>query len=166
MLSASNVKETPMENRSTSPTGQGGLVETVKQRATAQLDSQKERATDGLTAVAQAVRTTTQQLRNEHHDVVAQYVERAADQIERFSNALRQKHLNELVDDAQRLARRQPALFIGGSFALGLLAARFLKSSRHNGHDQWASSGDMAGYGTNTYRPGAVGTDAVAGERR
>ena len=33
------------------------------------------------------------------------------------------------MHDAQRLARRQPALFVGGAFALGLLGARFLKSS-------------------------------------
>ena len=47
-----------------------------------------------------------------------------------FSERLKNKDVTELLNDAQRLARRQPALFVGGAFALGLLGARFLKSSR------------------------------------
>ena len=107
----------------------GGIVAQVKERATAQLSTQKDRATDGLGSIAQAVRQTTDKLREDQQDIVAQYVEKAADQIERLSNSLREKDVNELLQDAQRFARRQPALFIGGSFAVGLLAARFLKSS-------------------------------------
>jgi hypothetical protein len=105
------------------------LIENVKQRATAQLDSQKGRATDSITSIANAVRGSTSKLRDEQHDVLAQYVETFADQLERFSTNLRGKDMNELLDDARDFARRQPALFVGGSFALGLLAGRFLKSS-------------------------------------
>lgn len=86
-------------------------------------------ATDGLGTIAQAVRQSTQQLRDQQHDTVAQYIERAADQLDRFSTRLREKNVSELLNDAQRLARRQPALFIGGAFVLGLLGARFLKSA-------------------------------------
>lgn len=131
---------------STSPaephnTGNGhGIVERVRDRATAQLSSQKDKATEGLGSVASAVRQTTQTLRDQHHDTVAQYVEQAADQIERFSQRLKQKDVTELLDDAQRLARRQPALFVGGAFAIGLVAARFLKSSApYQHHDTYMS---------------------------
>lgn len=106
-----------------------GIVDRVKERATAQLSTQKDKATEGLGTVASAVRQTTQSLRDQHHDTVAGYVEQAADQIERFSQRLKNKDVTELLDDAQLLARRQPALFIGGAFALGLVGARFLKSS-------------------------------------
>jgi hypothetical protein len=106
-----------------------GIVAQVRERATSQLSTQKDRATDGLGSIAQAVRQTTGKLREEQQDTMAQYVEKAADQIERLSNSLRDKDVNELLQDAQRFARQQPALFIGGSFAVGLLAARFLKSS-------------------------------------
>jgi hypothetical protein len=105
-------------------------VDRVRERASAGLTNQKDRATDGLGNFAKAVRQSTQQLREQQQDTVAQYVEQAADQIERWSNTLRQKDIGELVEGAQRLARRQPALFIGSAFALGLLSARFLKSSR------------------------------------
>jgi hypothetical protein len=108
------------------------LMDTVKERANSQFDVQKGRATDGLAAIAGAVRQSTQQLRNDQHDGLAQYVEKAADQLERLSSTLRNKSADELMKDVRQLARRQPALFIGGSFAVGLLAARFIKSSRRD----------------------------------
>jgi len=107
----------------------GGIVEKVRDAATTQLTNQKNRATDGLGSVAEAVRQTTQQLRDTRHDTLADYASQAADQIERLSQRLREREIGEMLDDVQRLARSQPALFIGGAFALGLIAARFLKSS-------------------------------------
>jgi hypothetical protein len=117
-------------NRPTSgSTGSSTIVDRVRDQATSQLNTQKNRATDGLGTAVQAVRASTERLRQEHHDSIARYVEQAADQIERLSTRLRNKDVGELMSDAQRLARRQPALFVGGAFAAGLLGARFLKSS-------------------------------------
>ena len=116
----------------TSPARSSGVVDRVKDGATAQLNTQKSRAAAGLDSVAQAVRQTTQQLRSEQHETVAQYIDQAADQLERFSSRMRDKDVSEILRDVQQLARRQPALFIGGSFAVGLLAARFLRSSQEN----------------------------------
>lgn len=113
----------------TQETSGNGIAERVRERASAELTTQKERATDGLGTIAQVVRRSTQQLRDQQHDTVAQYIEQAADQLERLSTRLKEKNVSELLNDAQRLARRQPALFIGGAFVLGLLGARFLKSS-------------------------------------
>jgi len=113
-----------------------GIVSRVRERAAAELSTQKNLAFDGIGSVAQAVRQSTQHLREQQHDTLAGYVEQAADQIERFAQQLRGKDLNELFDDAQRMARRQPAVFIGSAFALGLIGARFFKSTpqaRHNG---------------------------------
>ena len=107
-----------------------GILNQVRDKAASQLNEQKARATDSLGSVAQAVRQSTQHLREQQYDTVAQFVERAADQIERFSNHLRERDLNELVSEAQRFARHQPAVFIGSSFAAGMLAARFIKASR------------------------------------
>lgn len=108
---------------------QNGIVGRVRESATAQFSRQKERATDGLGSVAQAVRQSTQQLREQKHDTIAQYVEQAADQLDRLSTRLKDKNVEELVQDAQRFARQRPALFIGSAFAIGLVGARFFKSS-------------------------------------
>jgi len=104
----------------------------VRERATAQLSSQKDRATDGLGSVAQAVRQSTQHLRDNKQDAIANYVEKAADQIDRFSTQIRNRDVGELVNEVQRFARRQPALFVGSAFAIGVIGARFLKSSSDN----------------------------------
>jgi hypothetical protein len=120
----------------------GGLMDKVRNSATSQLDAQKDRATDGIGTVAQAVRQTTQQLRDQQHDTIAQYVEQAATQLERFARSLKEKNVNDLFSDAQDLARRRPAVFIGSAFALGLFGARFIKSSsaRSNGNGRWSAS--------------------------
>jgi hypothetical protein len=132
-------------------TGGAGLMDKVKDGAVSQLNTQKDRATDGIGSVVQAVRQSTQQLRDQRHDTIAQYVDEAAAQLERFSNALREKHVGELLDDAQRFARRNPALFIGGAFAVGLLSARFFKSSRdHDDDANWRNRSPEGWRGDNS----------------
>jgi hypothetical protein len=120
------------------------IVGRVRERAEATLESQKDRATDGLGSVARAVRSTEEQLRSQHHESIAGYVAQVAERIDRFSEQLRDKHVHELLDDAQRFARRHPAAFAGSAFAVGLVAARFLKSSGER-----ARSG--SGYGDDAF---------------
>jgi hypothetical protein len=151
---------TQSSTRSTSGTAgnstESSIVGKVREQATSQLNTQKNRATDGIGSVAQAARDTTRRLRDEKHDTVARYVEQAADQIERFSERLKNKDVGELMSDAQRLARRQPALFVGGAFAVGLLGARFLKSSA----ERDTETHHRTGYGTDY-----SGSDAFARAR-
>ncbi|MBA2301554.1 MAG: hypothetical protein H0W08_02855 [Acidobacteria bacterium] len=148
-------------------TQKDGIVGRVREQATAQLTTQKDKATDGLGTVAEAVRQTTQTLRDGQHDTVARYVEQAADQIERFSQQLKNKDVGQLMNDAQQLARRQPALFIGGAFAIGLLGARFLKSSARDDERDWRNAGDVAvrGYGSGPTSSGATSTSNAYGNR-
>jgi hypothetical protein len=110
-----------------------GIVERVRERADAQLRTQKDKATDGIGTIARAIRGTTQELREQQHDTLAQYVDRAADELERLSSRLKNKDVGNLFQDAQKLARRQPVVFVGAAFAIGLLGARFLKSSAPQG---------------------------------
>ena len=116
---------------------QEGIVDKLRNTATAQLTNQKNRATDGLGSIANAVRQSTQQLRDQQHDVIAGYVDQAADQIEQLSQRLRDRDIAELFRDLQNLSRRQPGLFVGGAFALGFVAARFLKSSARDERRDW-----------------------------
>jgi hypothetical protein len=109
-----------------------GLMDKLRNGASSQLGAQKDRASDGVSSVAQAVRQSTQQLRDNRHETIAQYVEQTVDGIERFADRLKEKDVNELVGDAQRFARRNPAAFVGAAFGVGLVAARFLKSSKNN----------------------------------
>jgi len=60
---------------------------------------------------------------------VARIAESAADNLQRFSDSLRDRDLDGLLRDAESFARRQPALFIGAAALVGFLAVRFLKAS-------------------------------------
>jgi len=146
----------------------GQVMDQARDQVKSQLSSQKDRATDGLGTIAQALRQTGDQLRTQDQAVVSQYVEQAAQAVESFSGYLRDKQVDDLVLEVENLARRQPAVFLGGAFALGFLAARFLKSS---GQSAQSTSGQGDGsrvtreldaypaYGTEApYAPGAPGS--------
>jgi hypothetical protein len=71
------------------------------------------------------------------------YVSSAADQIDRLSRYVRSTKVDDMLGGVERFAREQPAAFVGGAFMVGLLAARFLKSSRRSGHSQYGSYGSQ-----------------------
>jgi hypothetical protein len=117
----------------------GKAQETAKTKARSTVDSQKSKAADTIGTVAQTLRGSTDQLRDQNQEQIGQYIASAADQMERLAEYLRTTETDELVRKAEEIARRQPALFLGGAFALGILSARFLKSSRRA---QFEESGD------------------------
>ena len=130
----------------------GGIAQLVRDTTYQRLGDQKERASDTLGSLAGAVRGVTQQLREGGQPEIADYANRAADGIERWASQLRQQDIQDAFRGVQRFARREPAMFLGIAFGVGVLAARFLKSSSE--YDDRYSS-DPGGSGWNT-RTGAV----------
>lgn len=104
----------------------GNVAHAAREQVMTKATEEKQRAASGLGGVAQALRSTGQSADN---DYLQEYASRAADGIEQVTDYFRDKSVGEIVDDVERFARREPALFLGGAFALGLLGARFLKSS-------------------------------------
>lgn len=119
------------------------VKEQVVEQATSRIEQGKDQATDRLGLMADAIRQTGGQLRDRDQAGIAQYVDRAADQIENLSSYLSERNLNQLMGDVERFARREPTLFLGGAFLLGLVGARFLKSSGQGSQGQ--------GYGDQSY---------------
>jgi hypothetical protein len=112
----------------------GELVDQATEQAKPQLESRKEQMAEGLGSTAHALRQTSRQLREQEAAVpVAEYAERAAARVDRLADHLRERDLRELIGEVEDFARRQPVLFVGGAFTLGLFAARFLKSSGERG---------------------------------
>jgi F0F1-type ATP synthase membrane subunit b/b' len=145
----------------------GQVVDEAKQQATSQLDSRKNQAVDSLGTVAHALRQTGQQLRQNDQGAIAQYADKAAERVEQFTGQLRTKDVQSMVRDVERYAQQQPAVFLGSAFVLGLLGARFLKSTAQRADDsEGGEYGSDRGYGYNrsygydrrprydTYRPG------------
>lgn len=104
-------------------------MDKAKQQAKSMVEERKAQTADSLETFAETFRESGQKLRDRDERQLASYTERTADQVEQFSNYLRTKDTDEMLDDIEMFARRQPEVFVGGAVALGLLAARFLKSS-------------------------------------
>jgi hypothetical protein len=92
----------------------------------AQVDKQTSRGADDLGDVARALRKTSRDLKG---NLATPYVDKVAEQVERASDYLRSADLETVMGSAEDYARREPLLFLGGAFALGMVAARFLGSS-------------------------------------
>ena len=109
------------------------LVSTAQERAVetvqARFDAGKTRAADSLSSVAQSLRSTTQNFQTSQ-DGIGRYINEAADRVDNLAHYLQDREMNEIVDQVEDFARRQPIAFLGGAFALGVLGARFLKSSQ------------------------------------
>lgn len=102
------------------------VVDQAKGLVSDQVTGQKERSAGDLGKIANAIR----QSRDSLSDTPAgPYVEKAAEMLDRVSASVRNANLRDTVRSAEKFARRDPLLFIGGAFVVGLLAGRFLKSS-------------------------------------
>ncbi len=108
----------------------------ARDKAEEGISQQKQNATSRLDSVTSALHTTSDTLRDEHQDSIASMVDSAADQVERLSSYVRERTVGELFDDIQDVARREPALFLGGAAMLGIIGARFLKSSQSQRYDR------------------------------
>lgn len=138
-------------------------VDDVKEQATSKLAEQKQQAANRLQGVASALRTTGQDLSAED-ETLAQYVEGFADQIEKVSGYIQNREFGELWQDAQRLARRQPELFVAGALAMGFLAGRFFKSSATPPDSRYhARAGWQGSYNQGRYSQGQYGQE-LAGQ--
>jgi hypothetical protein len=153
----------------TSQAGQGSessppLMDQATEQVSSRLDMGKAYVAETVTGVAQALRQTGQHLREEGaQPVLAQYADRGAEQIERFGGYLRRNDTSQLIDDVERFARRQPMVFAGSAFALGMLAVRFLRSGSPT-QGQTPSSQMTAPYGSVSYAgspPGTPGASSV-----
>jgi len=107
----------------------GGVTGPVIDQATSRLDMGKDYIAETMTGVGQALRKTSQQLREEGTPaMLATYAERGAEQVERLGGYLRQRDASQIMTEMESFARRQPMVFSGAAFALGMLAVRFFRS--------------------------------------
>ncbi|MEO7521437.1 MAG: hypothetical protein ABIW79_06425 [Gemmatimonas sp.] len=106
------------------------LASDAKQKASEQVrssvDKGRSRAADTLHEVARTLMGTGDQGDNP----AAPYMNRAGEQVRRAADYLQNADLKQMMSSTEQFARREPALFLGGAFAIGVLAARFLKSTR------------------------------------
>ncbi len=94
-----------------------------------------------IDSVGRVVRKVAEDLETEL-PAVAPYVAEAASGIESASTTIRDRSVGQIVEMVSDFGRKQPATFMAGAVALGLLLSRFVKSGagaspdvRHGGSD-------------------------------
>jgi hypothetical protein len=116
----------------------------ARDRAGSSLGESKGQLADQFGGIAAALRRTTEHLRSEDQQRIAGLTDTVARQVEQVADYLRNKDAGAMRQDVENLARRQPALMIGGALILGLIGARFIKSSERRGGRRY---GDGQRYG-------------------
>jgi hypothetical protein len=120
----------------------------ARDSATSSINDSRHQAADKIGGLARAVRSTGDHLRSENQRGVADLTDSLADQAERLSSYLRDRDLRAVRDDVETFARRQPAVAVGVALALGLLGARFFKSSKRTGEGDEQDRSSGRGYGS------------------
>jgi hypothetical protein len=138
----------------------------ARERAGSTLSQGRRQAADQIGGIGSAFRRTSETLRQEDQARFADVADNVARQIDRVADYLRDSDGRAIARDLENLARRQPALVFAGAFALGVVAARFLKSStppyrsefeEAEGYERVYPGGEPAGLG------GYSGFDREAG---
>jgi hypothetical protein len=127
----------------------------AREKATSSLGEGRRQAADQIGGIASAFHSAGEHLRNENQQRIAGLADSLADQVDQVANYLREADFNRLGRDLDGLARRQPAIVFGAAFALGIIGARFLKSSErrtevrasgHNAYDYDEYDDEFGGY--------------------
>ena len=128
-------ESTTTDGAATTGSGSKNLIDKAEEQARARINAKKKDAALTLSSVASTLLSSSTQLKDEQQNMAGEYVEKAAEQIDRLATYIQNADPSEVVDNVERFARRRPAVFIGAAFALGVIGARFLKSSRRRSID-------------------------------
>lgn len=106
--------------------GKLGQQATDKLRIAA--DDGKARAGGALDQVAQLLTDAADQVDGKLGEQYGRYARDAAGQVQTFAETVRNKDVDELLDDARSFVRASPAVAIGIAAALGFAAARLIQA--------------------------------------
>jgi hypothetical protein len=122
---AGRLREAKSELRSKASREATGL----KSKASETAEKEKQVAAGKIHAVARALREAGDALDRDGEIDLARWGREAADQVERVAGYLDRKDLSGLAHDLEHRARDNPGAFVGGTFTVGLMIGRFLRSS-------------------------------------
>lgn len=149
----------------------GETIDQGLQRVNTVVSEQQQQAARTLQGVADALHSSSDELRKGDQETFADYATAAADYVADFSNFLSNRNPLEIWGEVQTFARRQPEVFVLGTLTAGFLLGRFLRSSgsgqQNNAYPKQTTTsqqqGVKAGYSprqrSNEGQPGFVQND-------
>jgi len=157
---AGQVKDTAVQALEQGQQAAGQAMDKAKDTVKSTLSTQKEKAVSTLGNFTDALMHTGDQLRQSGQGVFGGYAETLADRVDHVAGYLRENDIDDLTAQVEDFARKQPALFIGGAFVLGIAVARFLKSSQTT----TASSNGSTSYISTLPTPASAGALTTTSE--
>lgn len=147
------------------------LADKARETGERQLSSRKDQAAQSASELADAMRQVSDKMEQDgQQNGTAQLVATGAEQVDKIADYLRTTDINQMIGGVEDFARRQPAIFLGGAFTLGLIGARFLKAGSERRQRSGTSGyrgyrGEYAGYQGRYggYQQGAFGSGYGAG---
>lgn len=128
------------------------IVSQAREQVTANVKSQTARGASIATVLSSTLQEAGTQLRDQDEVAVATYLDQAAGQVEQIGAMLENQDYGQLIGTVQSFARRQPVLFFAAAVAVGVVGARFLRSSapqsssqQQRGPDAYAGLRNMQG---------------------
>jgi hypothetical protein len=120
------------ESADTTTARSGSRAANLKQRITQdgkeKIESGKRAAADQIAEIADAIDLAGAQL-DQSQPTLANYATQLANGVGTFATRLREDSIEDIYRDMRQLATRHPGMFLLGSAAIGLVAARFMKAS-------------------------------------
>lgn len=130
----------------------GHLAERAAGLGLEQADHGRHLAAGGIETVARSIRRLSTEIA-EDQPGIASAAMTVADQAERTAQFLNETDAREMISKVEDAARRQPLLFLGGAFVLGVATARFLKAAGQG--DGRQGSRKSPSYGFQATGPGS-----------
>lgn len=127
------------------------IVEGAKSTAQTKVSEQRVQLASQLGSIANALRETSDRLKDEENPSVAQYTSMAADQLQSVAGYLQESDMSVILRDVGDFARRQPGVFLASTLTAGFLLGRFLKSSSPRPTMRRGNGGQNYGYDSQSY---------------
>ncbi|MDQ0251156.1 ElaB/YqjD/DUF883 family membrane-anchored ribosome-binding protein [Sphingomonas kyeonggiensis] len=106
----------------------GEIGSDAADRARAFASEGKEKATGALDEVAKMMQSAALDVDARLGEQYGKYARSAADGIANFSESLRGKEVDDLLEDVTAFVRKSPAIAVGVAAGLGFVLARLIKS--------------------------------------
>jgi len=141
---ADNAKQQAQETAKDAREKLQGGAQHAQARVRDQVDQRSTQAGEQVGATAEALRTTSRQLRDQGQHAPAQAVQTVAHHAERLGGYLSDSSADRILADVEDFGRRQPMAVVGLGLVAGFAASRFLKaSSRERYHRQFTDTQAM-----------------------
>src|SRR5918995_1366175 len=140
------------------------LVERGAEIGFQQADRGLETAAGGIETAAQTIRRVSTDMQTDQPQI-AEFASTAADRAEDLARYLRETDVREMIGNVEHFARRQPLLFLGGAFVLGVAASRFIKAAAGDRSAELATDGSRSpqGYRWRSVTPSTSNAYAAIG---